>query len=391
MKIVLISLSTPTYNNVRAASALPYHLIDGCREHQFKIYSYDINHVGKDEQDKTKNALRVDIELISRPKWITWMFKLHLAILRVFLKYPFSCYYKLPEHIIKEIKEWEPDKIWIYGEELAGLADCFKRIETIVTMPDCESMYYHRLLSKRFATQKLSQILRYAIAYYQYRRMERDLWRKDVKYHFVGKADAEFYKEINPQANAIFLPHPIYGFAEERKIQFHQPKIKILVAGRYDIYMKEACDDAFQVFLDNQQFSNNYEITFLGKGWENWCNQLKQNNYACQHIYFAPNYIEELIQHDIQLSPISVGTGTKGKVLDAFSNGLMVIGTPFALENIQVENNKSCICYSTVEELRHYIEQIPSNIEKYEQIAEKGRECVLKFHNNAAIASQLFG
>ena len=96
MKIAFISLSTPTYNNVRAASALPYHLIDVCRGHQFKIYSFDINHVGKDEQDKTKNALRVDIELISRPNWITWMFKLHLAILRVFLKYPFSCYYKLP-------------------------------------------------------------------------------------------------------------------------------------------------------------------------------------------------------------------------------------------------------------------------------------------------------
>ena len=70
--------------------------------------------------------------------------------------------------------------------------------------------------------------------------MERDLWHKDVKYHFVGKADAEFYKEINPQAHAMFLPHPIYGFAEERKIQFHQPKLKVLVAGRYNIYMKGA-------------------------------------------------------------------------------------------------------------------------------------------------------
>ena len=390
MKIALISLSTPTFNNVRAASALPYHLIDGCKEHQFKIYSFDINHVEKDGQEKTKKALHAELNILSRPKWITWMFRLHLAFLRVFLKYPFSCYYKLSRHIIEEIKEWEPDRIWIYGEDIAGITNCFKGIETIVTMPDCESMYYYRLLSKRFATQKFTQVFKYAIAYFQYRRMEKDLWNKDVKYHFVGKADAEFYKEINPQARVLFLPHPIYGYAEKRTIKFHQPRIKILVAGRYDLYMKEACDDALQLFFDEKKFSNLYEITFLGKGWEKWYNLLKQKGYSCQHILFAPNYIEELIKHDIQLSPISVGTGTKGKVLDAFSNGLMVIGTPFALENIHVENGISCICFNTAEELKHYLEQIPSNIKKYELMTIKGRKCVLIFHNKIDIVSQLF-
>lgn len=32
MRIILITLSTPTYNNVRVASALPYHLIMGGQE-----------------------------------------------------------------------------------------------------------------------------------------------------------------------------------------------------------------------------------------------------------------------------------------------------------------------------------------------------------------------
>lgn len=389
MKIAFISLSTPTYNNVRAASALPYHLILGSQGHQFRIYSFDINHIGKEEKEKTEKALHTDVKILPRPKWIHWMFKLHLTSLRVFLKYPFQCYYQLNEQIIHEIKRWHPDKIWIYGEELAGLAEHFYGIETIVTMPDCESMYYHRLLSKRFATQRLSQILRYSIAYYQYLRMERDLWQKDVKYHFVGMADSEFYKEINPQAYSLFLPHPIYAYAEERTIRFHQPKIKLLVAGRYDIYMKEACDAAFQVFIDNGPFKNKYEITFLGKGWEKWCELLKQNRYTCQHILFAPDYVKELIQHDIQLSPISIGTGTKGKVLDAFANGLMVIGTPFALENIQVEHNKSCICFQTTEELKYYLEQIPSHINSYELMAKAGKDNVLNYHNKQIIVSKL--
>ena len=390
MKIALISLSTPTYNNIRAASALPYHLMLGSQEHQFKIYTFNINKIDKEEKEKTERALHTEIKNIPRPKWILWMFKFHLAILRVFLKYPFFYYYRIERRTIQEIKRWNPEKIWIYGEDIAGLAKHFKGIETIVTMPDCESLFYHRLLSKRFATKKMSQVLRYSIAYYQYCRMERAQWQKDVKYHFVGKADAEFYKVFNPQANALFLPHPIYGFTQERIIKFHQPRIKILIAGRYDIYMKEACDEAFQVFLDNGLFKDKYEITFLGKGWENWYELLKQNRYICQHIRFAPDYIEELIQHDIQLSPISVGTGTKGKVLDAFANGLMVIGTPFALENIAVEDNVSCVQYDDAEQLLRVLCDIPLHLEKYELMAERGRENVLKYHDKKLIASQLY-
>ena len=50
------------------------------------------------------------------------------------------------------------------------------------------------------------------------------------------------------------------------------------------------------------------------------------------HIKFAPDYIEEICKHDIQVTPICIGTGTKGKVLDAIANGLLVIGSWYALE-----------------------------------------------------------
>ena len=45
-KITIFTLSTPTFNNIRAASALPYHLMKGAEENenvQFKIYSFNIN------------------------------------------------------------------------------------------------------------------------------------------------------------------------------------------------------------------------------------------------------------------------------------------------------------------------------------------------------------
>ena len=45
MRLTLISLSTPTFNNTRAASALPYHLIlaaKGFWDVKIDIYSYNI-------------------------------------------------------------------------------------------------------------------------------------------------------------------------------------------------------------------------------------------------------------------------------------------------------------------------------------------------------------
>ena len=119
MKIAFISLSTPTYNNVRAASALPYHLILGSQGHQFRIYSFDINQIRKEEKEKTEKTLHTDIKILPRPKWIRWMFKLRLSILRVFLKYPFQCFFRLDEQITNEIKGWNPDKIWLDRSENA--------------------------------------------------------------------------------------------------------------------------------------------------------------------------------------------------------------------------------------------------------------------------------
>ena len=111
--------------------------------------------------------------------------------------------------------------------------------------------------------------------------------------------------------------------------------------------------------------------------------------YDVEHVKFAPDYIEEVCKHDIQLTPIAIGTGTKGKVLDALTNGLLVVGTPFALENIAVENGVSCVEYHSSEELLAALTDIPCHVEKYEQMAEKGREAIFSEHGRKRISQQL--
>ena len=395
MRIILITLSTPTYNNVRSASALPYHLIMGTKVKggvDFEIYSYNINEIDAAGIAETERALGVKIHLLQKPSWMIWMFRLHLGILRVLLRYPYLSYLTIPGKTIEKIKSSNPDIIWIYGEEIAGIAKAFEGIKRIVTMPDCESMFYYRMLRLRWATKHLSQILRYAFAYWQYKSMECYNCRSDVIYHFVGEADAEFFKNINPASNAIFLRHPLYAYNESKKIAFSEPKIKVLFAGRYDFYCEHGSNELLDAMIGRKQdLINNFEVTFLGKGWETWNKRLKTAGFVSSHIKFAPDYIEELQKHDIQINAIDVGTGTKGKVLDAISNGLLAFGTKYALENITVRNGESCVQYSTVEKAIDRLKDICAHRNKYEQMAETGRRLILQEHDRSKIANLLFG
>ncbi len=118
--------------------------------------------------------------------------------------------------------------------------------------------------------------------------------------------------------------------------------------------------------------------------------ELHDTGWEVNHITFAPDYIEEICKHDIQITPITIGTGTKGKVLDALANGLLVIGTPYAMENIAVEHGVSCIEYRNPQEVIDILFDIPLNREKYEAMAQTGQKSVLKFHDRCLLSKELF-
>lgn len=397
MRVILVTWNTPTQENVRGASALPYHLLTERKDDvSVTVYSFNANQLSATEIADVEKQLQLQVFIVEKPRWYKWMTKMHLLFFRIFLPLPYLCYIRMTGNDARSIRENQPDLLWIYGEELLGVVEQFKDLKRVHLGPDTESLYYYRMIGRRFVMNNALNYWKCALMYRKYARMEREFPSdRNYTYLAVGEEDVRHLQQLNPNVNARFLRHPHYEVNSQFTIhnsQFHQPKIRLLIAGQYNLYMQQEADLLnAQFIIHNAQFKDAYSITFLGKGWEKHVEILNGAGYEVNHIKFAPDYIEEICKHDIQITPIAIGTGTKGKVLDAIANGLLVIGTPYALENIAVEHGVSCIEYRQPQEVTDVLLDIPNNLQKYERMAEEGRRQVLQAHNRAALASQLFG
>ena len=395
MKVIGISVMMPAAENIRGTSALPYHLLVG-RDKSIEVilYSYNLNRLSKEQIDSVAKELNIKICLLPVPWWYNFFLRFLLPF-RILLNYPIGNYISLNSSQLDTIINDYPDAIWIYGEELSRVSRQLKDFKRVHTLPDCESLYYYRMLGRRFAIRNKIRFWRSAFMYPKYLNMEKKFdISSNIHYHLVGKEDVNFLREICPGIQAHFLRHPHYQVAKPAKvISFSTPKIKVLIAGQYNLYMQQDADTLINCLIKNKELSDlkeHYVYTFLGKGWELHVNSLNNAGYEAHHIEFAPDYIEEVCKHDIQITPICIGTGTKGKVLDAIANGLLVIGSWYALENIAVEHNISCLQYEEVKDVINILKKIHLSPSKYEAIAETGRENILQKHKGETTSKELF-
>ena len=286
MNYILITNITPTSDNCRAASALSYHLIKyRPSDVEIEIYSFNSNGVESNCIKDIEDDLHVKIHVIPRSKMITWMFKFHLVFLKNFFTYPYDYYNTLSHGVVEEIKSKHPDGIWINGDSLSLTAKCFPEYHRVHTMPDCVPLFYHRLMGDPFTFGSFFQMIGKCLQYYKNIKMEREYSvEKNIHYHLVGEADKQYLMKINPAVQAHFIRHPHYNITDKKLIKFSQPKIKLLVAGQYNLYMETAFDEILPVLCGHPELAQHYSITFLGKGWDFAVEKLKNAGYEIKQF-----------------------------------------------------------------------------------------------------------
>ncbi len=393
MNIVLVTAPTPTSENIQGPSAMMYHLLKARPQgERLKIFSLNTNHIASEQGKTYAKSINADFTII-KDDLFNFFHKRHvLRELRLALRIDKSygeSNYRLPAKYIDEIEKFKPDLVLLYYGAYTKVARQLSKFNLVVCGYDCFPLHFNRLLNDPFCftdTKKYKRALQdYKISIFR----ELEYRSITAKKYYVGIEDTLQHDIINKDSKADFLPHPHFNVIK-RDILFNRNKLKVIITGKLDEYtysdsyellsaLKESCND----------INTKVTITFLGKGWEPVIKDLKKTGYTVEHKLWVEDYIQELINYDIQIFPISVGSGTKGKVLDALSAGLLVIGGEVAFENIYIRHKHSCIKYNNIKEVPRILERVYADINSHQKMAENGRDQVLKWHSPQRIFSLL--
>lgn len=392
MKVICVTAFTPTPENRGGISALLYHLLEARNMGiKVKVLTFNLNKIPKDEINIIASLLSIEMEIApihQLYKIISANRILKLAYL-VLSKFSIESKLVLNKNGINSIKKYKPDFIWLYPYFPFKIMKKLQDFRFVISEVDCVSLVNERFASNPFWANSFLRDLRLFFAKRQAINAEKSFSKTNALIHYVGLADAKCYKMAYRVENAFFMLHPHYAL-KNKVIQFSENKLKVLIAGKNDHYVYSDLYYMLKGFINHKKYSYCLDLTFLGKGWENEASLLNKNGYVCKQIEWVDDYIEEIIKYDIQLTPISVGSGTKGKVLDALANGLLVVGSKYAFENIAVRDGESCILYKDPENIVSILYSIFMNKPKYEAVAEKGRQQVRTYHNPKRISNRFF-
>lgn len=395
MRICFLTLFTPTSENRGGPTALPYYLLK-YRSSSISIHmlTCNLNDISEKELQQIADDLEVTYEVMHIHSWYKLAKRNHQTKIRVLFKYPIFTYVYSKRQVAKRLEELNPDVIWQYPDTFFEMLDVLPDKIHVVTGPDCSALTNLRGSLDPFSWSSAVRFWWNAKQVYSNLLLDRKGVRKNVLYHVVGMEDYRYIKRIAPKKNVFFLLHPHYSLVNSPIVDLHKPKLKVLIAGQ----MKQQLllGTGVKDLMDSLSFlpeslKERFCFTFLGKGWESYNEQLQMQGYTSEHIKWVEDYVETIACFDIQIAPISVGAGTKGKILDAIGNGVLVIGTTYALENIAVRTMHSCVHYRTANEIPSILLSIANHPDRYEKIARQGVYQVRTYHAPKRIAQRFFG
>ena len=391
MKVVVVTGFTPTPENTRGISGLLYAILKYRPEYiDLKIISFNFNKISIEQIKELEKDLQSSIMIQRPPRWVfffnnIWGWRFN----KFFMSEPLECSY-VSKSLIKNVRKEHPDLIWCYPYFFYRLANKMPDMKVVLSGCDCEALINVR----KFVTKsclKGTKALRHT-----YIMLKRGLhfesrWNEpNLKIHFVGEEDKCFYERVYGYHNAYFIRHPHYSL-HDKEVNFNKPKLKVIMTGGYDIYTEDDVDMMLPNLIKyNDELHLLFEFTILGKNWEPLKRKFEACGFECTFKTWVDDYAQELVQHDIQIAPISYGTGTKGKVLSALGNGLLVVGSKFAFENIEVVTQESCVQYQKASDVAELLLNIAYEKDKYQAIALKGRAQVRNYHNPKIISKEFF-
>jgi hypothetical protein len=214
------------------------------------------------------------------------------------------------------------------------------RKRAVVLAPDLQSLLFTRLLKHK---NYIINIL-YHIIIFILRRYENTLMKQVYKVLFVGRADNIHYFCNSKGYNGIYVPHPITNktynnIRDSRWLNINQhlrKKTIILLSGAGgEKYFGDFINQIFEEILNsNILFKAN--ILLLGKDKLDLYNLYKLKLPNINYLEWLDDYASLYYNnHIVQIIPLTVGVGTKQRILEALAFNADIVTTSIGLENCE--------------------------------------------------------
>jgi glycosyltransferase involved in cell wall biosynthesis len=262
------------------------------------------------------------------------------------------------------------------------------RSRVVMTGPDCSYLHYQliKAYSRNDAAlfpKDLWQIKKYKELSANSFTLE-SLWaNSNALLHVVGADDKKAYDQLGKESHSFFSLHPHSSYEEiGQPIDEEKGKLTVLISGvNHSIYTGNFSEKIFDVLTEDTSLALRYRFLIIGKGFEPASEKLKRAGYEVEHHLWVDNYESAIRKAHIQIFPIIVGTGTKGKVLCALATGLLCIGTKHAFENISIEPGKDTVLFDNSNEIINILNDIYNDKAKSASMAKNASQKVRKMHS----------
>lgn len=237
---------------------------------------------------------------------------------------------QLPCSVLEEIDSWVLEQLKIGGVSFVHYVSSkfinikgtsLPKTKQLISLIDNKELYYKRKFENSGGIVKLYSL-------FQLRKIKRiyEMACEEKQYHFVSDLDSRLFKKRNKAVvhtieNGVDIPKFKYGAKLSNKVFFHGN------------FFYEPNLVAYSNLMEIAGKSNLKDIKFIlfGKGSERLSNNGLNNVEILgevDDVYGALEYA------GIYLSPLTLGSGIKNKVLEAMAVGMTVLGTEVSLDGI---------------------------------------------------------
>jgi hypothetical protein len=392
MHIVTISAFAPTRENTGPPTSLPYQLL----RHAPADATVDLYHYAPEDRfratfisDLTDLRLNKIIEIPSLKPWERRLSNWHSRIRRLpngVARFP------LNRKIADAINRSRPDLIWIYPYWMLDWVTALHAPRIVVTGPDSAVLHCERVLrhGKWQTYDDLRPVLRQLECNLQ---LERALGTTSARIHLVGEADAVRYNQVVGQVRqGYFTSYPCHDYLPiNEPLEASTGRLRVVISGGDGtVYVGDHLGRLTARLVANADIlAAKYEFLCIGANYEGLVGRLRAVGYCVIHKVWVENFAAELTTAHIQIFPIAVGTGTKGKVLHALATGLLGIGSAFAFENIAIDPQDDCLLYQQPEDIVEYLTRIWEQKLFYGEMARRATQKV-RLHHAPSRVGEIF-